>query len=103
MVTGTIYITDAALVTSVPTFDPGIEGILFPNPNEGNVINLKTSERIIKVALLDMKGKLIEEKNNIPPAVGEYKFIPKVKLNSGVYFIRVFGLNKNTIFKLVVK
>ena len=103
MVTGTIYITDAALVTSVPTFDPGIEGILFPNPNEGNIIKLKTNSRISKVEFLDMQGKLIEEKNDVPFIAGEYNFVPKVKLDSGVYFVRVFSRNKSRTYKIVVK
>jgi hypothetical protein len=103
MVTGTIYITDAALVTSVPTFDPGIEGVLFPNPNEGNIIKLKTNSRISKVEFLDMQGKLIEEKNDVPFIAGEYNFVPKVKLDSGVYFIRVFSRNKSRTYKIVVK
>jgi len=101
--TGTIYITDAALVTSVPTFDPGIEGILFPNPNEGNIIKLKTNSRIRKVEFLDMQGKLIEEKNDLPFSAGEYSFMPKAKPDSGVYFVRVFSGSKSRTYKIVVK
>jgi hypothetical protein len=103
ILTGTIYITDAALVTSVPIFEPVLEGVLFPNPNEGNVIKLKTNSRIRKLEFLDLQGKLIEEQVDIPFSSGEYNFIPKAKLDSGVFFVRLFSGSKSRTYKLIVK
>jgi hypothetical protein len=81
---------------------------IFPNPNDGEIVNLKMSNRIDEQALVKVyssNGKLIFDKNMILKSDGENICIINLsdKLSSGLYLLTITTSQNNYCKRFVVK
>jgi hypothetical protein len=78
---------------------------VFPNPSS-TVLNVRfqlPKEEKVSIALIDLQGKLLLEKNLENKAAGEYQEILDLTgLSKGTYICRISG-QQNTITKQVIK
>ncbi|GAB5398796.1 MAG: hypothetical protein Aureis2KO_03810 [Aureisphaera sp.] len=72
---------------------------IYPNPALSVLHIESTGERIHKVEIIDLNGQMIK----VISDVTELKNIDIKTLPSGVYFLKLYGANGNTIRKIIVK
>lgn len=99
--TGTIYISDPELILGSNN-NVEFEGILYPNPSDGNIFHLKSDENVIHTDLHDMTGKSYQI-NLISKYSNDYILRPIDKINSGVYFLKTRSGRGEKIHKIVIQ
>lgn len=99
--TGTMYIRDPEMILGVDEKKMEIAGVLYPNPNDGNVLHLKTEENISHCELYDNNGK-VYSLNPVSKQTNEYLIRPINTLNSGIYFLKIQSEKGQKIYKVLV-
>ncbi len=69
---------------------------VYPNPSSG-VFNLYSEEAVLNYSILDLSGKVIQQK------IGNYKKVNLNQLPKGVYILRINTVNNNYIKRLILK
>lgn len=74
---------------------------VFPNPSNGNVVNIKSDSNIQSISIYSLQGKLFSSIKNINKIAFE---IDTKQFTNGVYFISVtMETNHNYIQKLIIQ
>ena len=68
---------------------------IYPNPTKG-IVNLRTDLEITNVVLFDCMGKLVTIDHNLN------KQLDVSTLSKGIYFLKIYGGNKEIIKKIVI-
>lgn len=100
--TGTMYISDPEMILGVNEKKTEIVGVLYPNPNDGNVLHLKTEENISNCELYDNSGK-VYPLNPVAKQANEYLIRPINTLKSGIYFLKIQSEKSKKIYKVLVQ
>jgi len=99
--TGTIH---TSVVGITQLYEAGLS--IYPNPVTGDLVyvemNLVNSQQVM-ISILDIQGRVIATEDYQPAAGLSKTEINLSNLDKGVYFIKVFGDNLNTIQKLVIQ
>ena len=77
---------------------------VYPNP-AANFINIQTdfeNANDVTIELLDVKGKLLTDLNFNILSEKEIRAQIPVNISNGIYFIKINGINKNGISKIVI-
>ncbi len=100
--TGTMYISEPEMILGIDEKKIEITGVLYPNPNDGNVLHLKTEENISSCELYDNSGKRYSL-NPVSKQANEYLIRPISPLNSGIYFLKIQSEKGQKIYKVLVQ
>jgi hypothetical protein len=100
--TGTIYIGEPEMILGVDEKKTEIVGVLYPNPNDGNVLHLKIEENISRCELYDNNGK-VYSLNPVSKQTNEYLIRPINTLNNGIYFLKIQSEKGKKIYKVLVQ
>ena len=100
--TGTMYIGEPEMILGVDEKKTEIVGVLYPNPNDGNVLHLKTEENISSCELYDNNGK-VYPLNPVAKQANEYLIRPINTLKSGIYFLKIQSEKSKKIYKVLVQ
>jgi hypothetical protein len=100
--TGTMYISDPEMILGVDEKKTEIVGVLYPNPNDGNVLHLKIEENISSCELYDNNGK-VYSLNPVSKQINEYLIRPINTLKSGIYFLKIQSEKGKKIYKVLVQ
>ncbi len=100
--TGTMYISDPEMILGIDEKKTEITGVLYPNPNDGNTLNLKTEEDLSYFELYDTSGKMYSL-NPISKQANEYLIRPTNMLNSGIYFLKTQSGKGQKIYKILIQ
>lgn len=100
--TGTMYIGEPEMILGVNEKKTEIVGVLYPNPNDGNVLHLKIEENISSCELYDNNGK-VYSLNPVSKQINEYLIRPINTLKSGIYFLKIQSEKSKKIYKVLVQ
>jgi len=100
--TGTIskYISDDLTAIESPSLNATLISI-FPNPTNGNQIEITSSNKISGISLYDISGKLI--KRIAVKSTQQTNLYLEEDLQVGVYFLKVSHSNGNIQFKKLIR
>ncbi|PBQ34405.1 hypothetical protein CNR22_22375 [Sphingobacteriaceae bacterium] len=76
---------------------------VYPNPFK-STFNVKVEVETpgdVKISVIDITGKLVEEKNFEQAAMGTLSYTFASHLNSGMYFVKVQANNKQEVIKVI--
>lgn len=88
--------------------DLGVEEIsfrkisLYPNPNNGDFTLKGLPNKLLSMEIFDIKGKQIYSFSEIPVS-SEFQISLNGRLETGMYFLKISGVETNEVFKLVIE
>jgi len=99
--TGTMYISDPETILGIDDKKTDVEGVLYPNPNDGYRLHLNVDELLTKVELVDASGKVYPV--SMTRQAGTYSIQPRTVLSAGMYYLKAQATDKVNMYKVVVK
>lgn len=88
--------TKTVSITALSLSDPTIDKIeIYPNPVKNEIHIKNTTNPVINIEIFDINGKLVLTKNN------DLEVITINKLQSGIYFMKLYTQHNNTSWKFI--
>ena len=100
--TGTMYISDPEIILGMQKNEIKSENLIFPNPNQGLVIYLKSDKHLDKFEIYNSMGKVMNY-GSPRRSLNEYELEINSQLSSGHYIVRLYSGNEYFNQKLVIQ
>lgn len=100
------YIDNNAYVTAIwglpletPRFEALQSVVVYPNPVNDNLLNIRTDSNVTTIQLININGQLVQ---NIEKPIAVEGLYQIQNLSSGFYFLKISDENQSVIKKIIV-
>lgn len=100
-----LVVTYSVNATGINELSKGAPVMVYPNPfkNAFNVITDLAGPSDVTISVLDLTGKLVEQKVVKQAAAGAFNYTSSTPLQAGIYFVKVQTNEKQEIFKMIAE